>query len=439
MFGHKLNLLFGPEDSGSAGDLTLEDTIKLMAEDDEGDEDKETIELPKDKKPEKKEEVKEEKEDEEVKEDDEEDKDEDEDDELDELVEELEEPDDEDLELTTPVPRREILAKYPQLFKEFPYLEKAYYREQQFTQIFPSLDDAKEAQAKSGTLDSLEKELADGNIKNVLSAVKEVNKTAFNKLADDYLTTLREIDSDAWNHVAGNFIKDTIVAMVGEANRSQNDSLKAAAALLNQFEFGTTEFEAAKKLYKETEKDNSAEEKLKKERQEFVQQRYETARNDISSRVDNLIKRTIADNIDPKSSMTDYVRKQASREAFEQIQDLINKDARFKSILDKLWKYSFNSNFSRDSQDKIRRAFITRAKTVLPSAIKKARNEALKGLGKRVKEETDELPEEKEESVSNKPKKLGQSTTPKFSGKTDRDKAKQIPRGMSALDYLMQD
>jgi nitrate/TMAO reductase-like tetraheme cytochrome c subunit len=227
--------------------------------------------------------------------------------------------------------------------------------------------------------------------------------------------------------------------MVGEANRSQNDSLKAAAALLNQFVFGTTEFEAAKKLYKETEKDNSAEEKLKKERQEFVQQRYETARNDISSRVDNLIKRTIADNIDPKSSMTDYVRKQASREAFEQIQDLINKDARFKSILDKLWKHSFNSNFSRDSQDKIRRAFITRAKTVLPSAIKKARNEALKGLGKRVKEETDELPEVKEESVSNKPKKLGQSTTPKFSGKTDRDKAKQIPRGMSALDYLMQD
>jgi hypothetical protein len=438
MFGLKLNFLFGPEDAGSgSGDLSLEETVNLLAEDDESD-DKETIELPK---KEVKTEKKEEEEDEEDPEEDrEDDNEEEEEDELDELVEEIEEPDDEDLELTTPVPRREILAKYPQLFKEFPYLEKAYYREQQFTQIFPSIDDAKEAQAKSGTLDGLERELADGNIKNVLSAVKDVNKNAFNKLTDDYLMTLREVDPSAWNHVVGNLIKDTIVAMVQEASGSQNDSLKAAAALLNQFVFGTTEFEAAKKLHKE-EKANTEDEKLKRERQEFIQQRYETARNDISSRVDNLIKRTIADNIDPKSSMTDYVKRQASREAFEQVQDLINKDARFKAILDKLWKHSFSSNFNRDSQESIRRAFITRAKTVLPAVIKKARNDALKGLGKRVKEEVEEETETSEKTSNEKKivKKSGQSTTPKFSGKSDREKARQIPRNMSALDFLMQD
>jgi hypothetical protein len=61
MFGHKFNLLFAPEDSGGSGDLTLEDTIKLMA-DDEEDEEKETIELSK---KESKKEVKEEKDEEE--------------------------------------------------------------------------------------------------------------------------------------------------------------------------------------------------------------------------------------------------------------------------------------------------------------------------------------------------------------------------------------
>lgn len=62
---------------------------------------------------------------------------EDDEDELKELEEELEGPKEEDLELTTPVRRKEILKKYPTLFKDFPYLEKAYYREQQFTKYFP--------------------------------------------------------------------------------------------------------------------------------------------------------------------------------------------------------------------------------------------------------------------------------------------------------------
>ena len=48
-------------------------------------------------------------------------------DELKDIEEELKGPKEEDLELTTPVRRREILAKYPKLFKDFPYLEKAYY------------------------------------------------------------------------------------------------------------------------------------------------------------------------------------------------------------------------------------------------------------------------------------------------------------------------
>jgi hypothetical protein len=52
------------------------------------------------------------------------------DEELKEIEEELEPPTEEQLELVTPVRRKEILTKYPNLFKDFPYLEKAYYREQ---------------------------------------------------------------------------------------------------------------------------------------------------------------------------------------------------------------------------------------------------------------------------------------------------------------------
>ena len=50
----------------------------------------------------------------------------------------------------TPVRRKEILAKYPKLFKDFPYLEKAYYREQQFTEVL-SDDSGCASSSREGT------------------------------------------------------------------------------------------------------------------------------------------------------------------------------------------------------------------------------------------------------------------------------------------------
>src|SRR3990167_9176528 len=71
-------------------------------------------------------------------------------------TEEKEEPEKEEeperLDLVAPVRKKEILAKYPTIFKDFPYLEVAYFRDRQFSEIFPTVDDAKEAQEKADTL-----------------------------------------------------------------------------------------------------------------------------------------------------------------------------------------------------------------------------------------------------------------------------------------------
>src|SRR5262245_60605887 len=94
-------------------------------------------------------------------------------DELKEIEEELKAPEDENLlEITTPVRRKEILAKYPKLFKDFPYLEKAYYREQQFTELLPTIADAKLAVEKAQILDRTEQQVMSGDIIGVLSAYK---------------------------------------------------------------------------------------------------------------------------------------------------------------------------------------------------------------------------------------------------------------------------
>jgi len=425
-------------------ELSKEDIIEFLG-DDEVNEDEKSIELEKedDKDKSKTKLEKEEVDEKELKAKDEEDKDEDEEDvdELEEIEQELEEPTEEQLELVTPVRRREILKKFPTLFKEFPYLEKAYYREQQFTELLPTIDDAKEAVEKSQTLDKFENDLMSGNTEIILKAVKNENPKAFNKIVDDYLTTLSKVDEQAYHHVIGNTIKHTIVSMVNEARKSNNEALQSAAQILNQFVFGSSDFVAPTKLSKETEsgdKDSDKSNELSQREQAFVRKQFESSRDDLNSRVSNTLKATIEGNIDPKNSMSAYVKKTASREAIENLTELIDKDSRFKTLLDKLWEHSLKSNFSKESTDRIRSAYLSKAKTLLPSVIKKARIEALKGMGKQQSSsEKDEKDEKEEESTLEKDSRKSERPHSERSGKIKS--AKDIPAGMRSIDFLMQD
>ena len=236
---------FSPEsDSKSGGsDEGEKETFELLNAEEEP---VETLELPKKDKP---------KDDEEVDEDkDEDEKDEVEIDELKEIEEELEGPKEEDLELMTPVRRREILAKYPKLFKDFPYLEKAYYREQQFTEVFPTINDARVSAEKARILDGVEQRVMSGDITTVLQAAKQEDNDAFLKIADNYLPALRQVDQQAYFHVLGNVIKDTIITMVRESRAlgEQGAPLQAAANILNQFVFGSQNFQPPQPLSKQS-------------------------------------------------------------------------------------------------------------------------------------------------------------------------------------------
>lgn len=349
------------------------------------------------------------------------------DDDLLEIEQELEGPTDEQLELVTPVRRKEILSKYPNIFKEFPYLERAYYREQKFTEIYPTIEDAQSAREAKQTLDRFEQDVMGGNTELLLKAVHEHSPEGFKRIVDEYLPTLARVDERAYFHVLGNVTKHTIAAMVRESRKSGNEALQTAAQLLNQFVFGTSEFSPPQNLSR-PKPEGGKDEELARREQQFVRQQFESARNDLNTRVNNTLRNTIDANIDPKKSMTEYVRKNASREAMEMLDSVLSKDSRFIALRDKLWEAAFNSNFSKESVDRIKSAYLSRAKTLLPTVIKKARIDAMKGLGKRNDDES--------ETPNKSPIPPGR---PRSTSGGKISKAADIPKGMRTIDFLMQD
>jgi hypothetical protein len=370
--------------------------------------------------------------------------DDDEDEEVDELKdieEDLEDVPAEKLELMTPVRRREILKAYPDLFKKFPYLERAYYREQQFTEILSTIEDAKEAAESHQVLQRYTEDMVEkGNVNNVLRMIKDSNPETYARVVDNYMEHLRAVDPAAHTHVQSNIVKNIILGMVDTAKSDGDDDLRTAALLLNKWAFGTAKFNPPEKMAKDLKpEDKSKVEEISEREKAFNKKIVDNAMQGVTTRVNNSIKSAIENNIDPQSAMTDYVKRNATRDALEKITDLIDRDTRFQTIVNKLWDKAAKSNFSDESLAEVRRAFLSKAKSLLEPVLKSSRNQALKGMGKRPKEDVEEdtdKPETPRRERTEKPSERRLSSGDKEKAKLDSLRGKS---SLEALNALMGD
>ncbi len=420
--------LYAPEDAATLiGTGSKQDMIDFMAEGD-NDEKPEVIDL------EDKKDKEEDPDKEEVDPDLEEDLDKkDKKDELSDFEDE-EPPNDEKLELVAPVRKAEILKKYPNLFKDFPYMEKAWFREQQFSEVFPTPADAREAAEKAEALDAFEKNLVSGDSKDLFTTLRETDSNGYNKFIDNFLPTLAETDERAYGVVIGNIIKHAVRTMAAEGKKSNIDDLQVAAQILYKFTFGNSEWQEPVVLAKADTKDPNDPNKAAEEREQKISQReFERSRDSLSTKVNNSLKATIDANIDPKEQMTPYVKKQAMRDAFEETTKILNNDSRLKQVLDKLWERARASDYADPEMNAIRAAIKARASAVLPAALKKARIEALKGMGKRTSEKLED-----DEDTGDKRQSAPQTHRRQEPVSRIRN-AKDIPKGMSTLDFLNSD
>lgn len=346
-------------------------------------------------------------------------KDKEEEDEI-ELVEDEEE---DNKPLITPASKKKILAKYPNLEKDFPHLFVANFRDQQYTELFGTVDNAREVKERVEAFDKFETSLFSGTSSEVLKEVRENDPEAFNKIVDNYIEDLKQVDKGAAFAVIGNVIKIAIDGALRDAKESENEDLQSAASLFYKWMFGEKE---EFKLRKFSGQEDPERVKVKKEREDWLKENFEAAESQLEERTDNKIRATIDAHIDPNKRMSPYVKKNAIRDAMNELKETIKRDKTFaKSVLDPLWKKASEDKFSRASLDKIATAYLSKSKSLLRPIINKARNEALKGTGRR------------EEKDRNGPLRPTRSST--SSSNTGGNKAGEIPRGMKTFDYLNSD
>lgn len=343
------------------------------------------------------------------------------------LKEEKDDERSEELEIEVPPRKKELLKDYPDLFKKHPYLEKMLYRDRQYTELLGSFDDAKELVGRAEVFDNFEKQLLDGNTEEVLKNVKETDPKAFDKLVDNYMMNLFKVDKDAYYEVTGNVAKKLIAELVKEAKSSGKEELQEAALIVNQFMFGTSIYTPAKARVESNPQGEKNE--VEAERLSYVQERFDTSRNELQTKVDNILRSTISQYIDPRESMTAYVKKNAINDAMIELRSSLDKNSTLRKNLDNLWRVAFDSKFSPDSLKRIQSIYLGTAKTVLASVIKKARAEALKDTPHAKRVEKDEEEDNSSERVSAR-----RNITP---GRSSQPNSKsEMKKGESVQEYF---
>ncbi len=410
---------FGPVDflepDESVGEVTRDDILADLNKDD----DEEVIE---------EEPKKEEKEEKEKEEEDEEKEGEEEKLEIDEDDDEDKKPkEDEAIEdILSPLSRKAVLKKYPTIFKEFPQLEKGYYGNIEYRKVFPSVKEAQAAAEKLDTFGVIENELRAGNSETLLKNIKSENEDNFTKVVDNYLPNLEKVDPPAYFHVIGNVIKRLCFAMAESSTESKDEDLLTAAKIVKGYMFGDKPIDGIKSFGKPVSREAD---ELSNDRKKFNEERLSARQGEVKDKFNRIVINTLTKHMDPRDSMPSYVKKNAIRDANEMVTDLIGKDKEFTSFVKRMWDAAEKQNFSEESTGKIRSAYVSKAKTLLPQVIRKIRQEALKESGRGNGKDKD-----KDKGT----KIVGTKSAP--SGKEkDGKEDKKNGKGMSTLDFLNSD
>lgn len=345
-------------------------------------------------------------------------------------------------ELVLPVRAKEILKKYPKLFEEFPYLKSAYYRDQQMTQIFPTVEDAQEAMDAVKNYQALEGDLLKGDIKSVFKSVRDADGNAFANIVDNLMPTLSEVDPNAYQFLVADVLKKAFMSIAGKARSTKNDALFDSVNAIYIDIFGEGFVPPQKFNSKNGNGNNGTGEtdeakKLKEERDQFDNDRFESVKTELDTRITNGLTRTIFDNIDTKGEMSSYVKKNAVKEVLENIDALIEEDDSFTRLRDRLWQSARESKFSNDSKIKIRNAYLGKAKSLLRDVIRKVRAEALQ-QAKTDKQVDSDNPVVKNKDVSRASEPQNQTRQRNSDSSSNNGKGGK-PKGMSTVDFFNQD
>jgi hypothetical protein len=139
----------------------------------------------------------------------------------------------------------QIKEKFPDFFKQFPTLKDAFFREKQFSEIFHTPQEAREASEVVSEYETLRSDILEGTGETLLPALKESD--SLGKFSKNFLPNLYKVDKDLHWQTVLPIIEDIVRIAYSDGDKNNNENLKWGAYYVAQHILGDSAIAEGKK------------------------------------------------------------------------------------------------------------------------------------------------------------------------------------------------
>lgn len=288
--------------------------------------------------------------------------------------EEDEEKEEEDVKEDKPIYNRpklkDISTKYPGIFKDFPQIKTALFREEEYTKIFPTVEDAVKAADDYQAYEELSDSVLNGDASGFIKALDKTEETG--NFSVKYLQTLQKQNPDLHYRVLAPYLATAAKSFYNFGVKNNNEDIKNAAEFFAHFLFEDVEI-AKGKAYEGGIKVKEEDPELKKEKNRYHKERSTEFTNstltDLADQLGALIDKGLPKDID--SEIKDTIHQRIVQHLDVELQ----KDPAYMKLMGSLWK---NADGSAAARSRIISAYLARAAKPLAA---KRRELKIKFLG----------------------------------------------------------
>lgn len=275
-----------------------------------------------------------------------------------------------------------INEAYPDFFKKFPSMRDMYFREAEYSKLFPTVEDAKEANENNTAFQNIRDDVFNGTGEKFLTAVKMQSPQSLQRFAGKILGTLVKVDQDSFWRAANPLVEDIARSMFNKGTQEGNENLINSARYLAYHFFGDQDIAEGKKttVPKEAPETDVSKEKREWENAKLLEFRG-TVERDLKSQMVDLIvgedQKTGKSKIDPDDVLSPFIRNTIIEKVIQDIGSTLVADKAHLNYMDSLWNRAKQNGRTDADKARIISAYLARARALAPSLRSKYVSEAL--------------------------------------------------------------